>query len=179
MNSERGVSMSNKYIEKLRFEWGTQKYIITAKKKGILIYQDVRRNHVEGMVEMIDGEERKMIEHKYLVFDIPEDVDYDHFLEIEPERLLGIEVRWFPGWTEVACHSPQAYECGLLEKLEELGYIAYVVKEIPYEKNEYPYYMNAKGWRVIYNLINGLRGTVKRGRFSSATKIEEDEIEQP
>lgn len=175
----------NKYKEKFKNEWGVTKYTIQERehkkkkkrRKGMLIYQETRENHVEGMVGLNGDEEVLLENHDYLIFDIPDDIDPVHFKEIKKNCWMSVQLRWFNGWTEVACHHPQVFHCGVLEKLEELGYITVTQKEIPNDKRSYPYYVNAKGWKVVYNLINQLREGIKNGGSKMANQISKEEVE--
>lgn len=172
--------MLNKYKEKIKNDWGIARITIKGRKKGMLIYQDRRNNHLEGMVQFVGDEEVLLEEHDYLVFDIPEDIDPSHFTnnQIHRNGWFGVQLRWFNGWTEVACHHPQIFHCGILNKLEELGYITVIQKEIPSDKLSYPYYVNPQGWQVAYNLINQIREGIKKGGFKLSNHLSKEEVEQ-
>ncbi|ADO60013.2 hypothetical protein [Paenibacillus polymyxa] len=155
--------MPNTYRETSQWNAGKMKHFIKAKKKGTLIYQELRNIPIQGMIDEEDGV--SLLEQEYLVFDIPDELDDEHFREYK-KNWNTVEFRWFPGWTEVACQSPRVFHNGLLRELEELGYITYTVKVYPNAKNEYPYYVNPKGWRLVYNLINAVRGAIQKRNFN-------------
>ncbi|WPS85335.1 hypothetical protein SMD22_01525 (plasmid) [Brevibacillus halotolerans] len=169
--------MANTYKEKVKMDWGTTKYVIKSRKKGMLIYREMRENHVKGIVQIGGEEENTVFEHEYLVIDIPVDINAENFRDIYQNDWMALQIRYFPGWTEISCQHPQVFHCGLLQKMQELGYIKYFQKEIPDDKNKFPYYVNAKGWRLLYNIFNMVRETIKRGGkrdFNQSEKSNED-----
>ncbi|MFF2531393.1 hypothetical protein ACFVS2_21035 [Brevibacillus sp. NPDC058079] len=153
--------MSNRYKEKVKTEWGISKHVIQCRKKGMLVYREMRVNHLDNTNQMRGHGAFPVQELDYLIFDIPDDVDGDQFLELFDNGWTGLQIRWFAGWTEISCQYTELFQCGLLQKMQELGYIKHVHKEIPSDKNEIPFYVNAKGWRLLYNQFHIIRKRMK------------------
>ena len=162
--------MSNRYKEIMKTEWGTTRHVIRGKKKGILVYRGMRENHLHDRTKMREDSSSEEHTMDYLVFDIPDNLDGDQFLDIFDNGWTGLQIRWFAGWTEISCYYSEVFECGLLSKLQELGYIKYVQKEIPADKDDFPFYVNAKGWRLLYNHINMIRRGIQSVKYRTMNR---------
>lgn len=142
--------MKNKrFKETLDLAWGVDTFVLEG-KKGTLIYKEERDNHIPGMMLVTNGGEFPLEKHDYLVFEIKDHIDYRILKNVHHHH--GIVVTKTDYGTEVACHHPQVFHNGTLFKLEELGFIKRTWKTSSKEEGEYPGYVDAKGWQIVYNL---------------------------
>jgi hypothetical protein len=198
--------LQNTYREKVGFSVGFQKYVIKG-KKGTSIYKDRRPNHTKGMIRLVESEpieeltdfnpqgnplkemnrftqgiaveEETLVEYDYLLFDIQNDIDRNSFED--QIELNQVHIQQFHYLTEVACYHPQVFTSGVLNVLQELGYIKLIVKEFPNEAGLYPMYLNPKGWMHIYNFFSIIRQGVfslRSGVLYRNTKSNEKEAEE-
>lgn len=156
--------MSEPFKDRLEMDWGFVKLKIKAKKEGTLIYLDERPIEDMGVVRTVVDDNEKIETKPYLIFDIPVKVNADEFEALFQDEELGLQIRYFAGWTEVASFYPQCLDSDLLRVLEKKKYIRVSLKEYSFEEGKSPAYINAKGVEVVYNLCIMMRDFLRNSK---------------
>lgn len=129
--------------------WGTD--IITIfEKKGTKISTEVRKNHIKGMYSVTEHGEIPLTEIEYIVFQLPEELSYKqlpHYKPYDGDNLTILE-----DGCELASFRHNFFARGIVMDLKHLGYIKYRWKSYSNEKGEYPLYVDARGWELLFNI---------------------------
>lgn len=139
------------YRELLELAWSKDSFVLKG-RKGTMIYKEERENHIQDMRMVTKDGEFPLLNHDYLVFEINEKEDKSLLEGIYHHH--GVTVKETSYGTEIACHHPQVFSNGILSNLEEKGYITRTWHTKSHEKGEGSYYVNAKGWQLLYNFVN-------------------------
>lgn len=157
--------MSESFKDRIEFETSEIKIAIKPRKKGTLIYLDERSPSDLAVIRSFDDESSANESKAYLVFDIPYELDTNDFEELFEEEWLGMQIRYFAGWTEIACYYPQCLDSELLKILEKKKIVRVSMKESYHDGEKPPSYINARGFQTVYNMITMFKHSVGNTKY--------------
>lgn len=156
---EKEVKRHTEVIER---GWGTEVVTLIG-KKGTRLFIEERENHIKGMMQYSDQGEKLLTRMEYLVFQFPDLIERNklpHVKHYDGDSFVDCE-----GRSEIASFRFNFFSRGVIGDLERLGYLKRVWKTYPKEKGEYPIYVNAYGWRFLYNIGSCLATCLHKGFY--------------
>lgn len=154
-------------MRKLKYEslssFGTiSKYTING-FKNTSIFREYKNNHIEGSYRLsIDGKETPILEEEYLVIRIPNNKENTDKLDkifekpFSPDRMFFV-CKKSDDYIELSYYLYMAFTGPFISRLEELNIIkSFTWIEIPKNKLEGIYYINAKWYQLPFNIISAI-----------------------
>lgn len=150
----------SRYQENVNTELAYSEQHTLKGRKGTKVYAERRKNHLTNHFGYNGTVEYLLTEYDYLVFEIQgrlEDKELKALRYLNNHQWNGIVVKEQEGCTEIACHRPQVFSLGVLNKLDSWGYIHKTEKHVPNAgESGFSFYVNARGLQAFYNVGSAL-----------------------